>query len=742
MPIVKLENGTQLKFDDSYTDDQIGQAVDEYMAGEVSEINSEQTPKQNQSETKESFLHATDRIADEFAMGLPQGLGDLAIGATQLATDIIAPNSQFSKNLAAGVKERNNEQMKLPTSERVGIMAGETLPFLTTGVGVGAKVAAKLGGKGLAKLTGGLVGAGIGGAAAGSVSPSEETGLVNRTKDSLVDAGVSMMTFGALKGAQKVVSPMVSRFLPAQKQAITKLRNDLATEGMDAGKALKELEETGLDLIDVVDPRFRAKNDAVRFLKNKETIKDTADESLAQLNKTADKLQDKVVNMISTNKIDPVEAGNILGKNAQKIIDSAKSQRTAATESLYKEGEKGLADLKQIVVDNLTPEEAKQFGLNAKQTQLTLNDLLKSPIIQESINIARSKSEEFSKTLGSKIYGNIYGKTKPVYKTSNQAKDVMSTPVAGREFDTPISQPITREVKLGAAANSMETEYSTKTQLKTPANYETPDHAVKVLSAVDKILNDKIGNIELTGSTAEQTALKLAKSGLEKVLDEANPTLKEARNLWRQHSDKIEKLSKSSIGKIAKQYAEGKSDDLANSAMDVLRLKPERIAQLRTQNPERFNDMLANSIEARLATNIIDQPKAFHQAIFGKDNGLSLRAALGDDRASYAGLQKLAQVLDAKAERVKITQGAMEEVAKRQKAPLGKFATISHAVDTSIKFLTENPKVQKEFVRLMFTKEGKSALRQIAKTPSKEAQQSIADDLLLRAISLANAGSK
>lgn len=758
MPIVDLPDGREIEFPDDTPKDVMSNAVKKFLSqnptNKQSEIANESTPKE------ESFQEGNQRRLGEFAKGLPQGLGNKAVGFVQAATDLgesgaraiekaiygdnmTEPNSQsnFGGRLANQVQELRTKQATLPTSQRAGIATGEFLPTIATGIGTGAKVAAATGNKLLGLMTGSAIGAGT----QAATDPYEQAGLQNRAEQTAIGTGIGAVTPAILKGAGKLISKpagfVAEKFKPAQEQALNKVRKALTTEGKDASQALKEMEDNGLDLVDVVDPRFKAYNQAVNNLNNKDTIR-IADESLKRLDTAAEKLQDEVTNMVSKNKIDPEEAGQILGRNAKKIIDAKIATRRAAAEPLYREGEKGIANLDQVAIRDLTSDEAKELGLKKGQTSLTLRDLLRSPIIRESIDIARSKSEEFSKSPGGKIYGNIYSKTKPIYATQTASEDVINNPIASRDFGTQIFNDTSpRNVNLGMAATDKGKEFTTKTQLKTPAQYEVPDHSVKVLSAVEKILNDKIGNIALTGNSSEQAALKLSKSGLQSILDNANPALKKARSLWKNDSESINELSRTSIGKIAKKYSEGKIDDLTKSAMDVLKLPPVRIMQLRKQNPQQFNDLMANSIEDKLASDVSETAGGFRKAIFGKKNGLELRAALGDDRAMYQGLEKLTNVLDRRAARTKMTANALEESTKNIKIPRGKISATWHLLDTAIEHLTNNPQVQKEFTRYMFTEEGKNALRQIATQPKQEVQERLVSDFLTRATSLGAANS-
>lgn len=218
MPIVQLENGEKLQFDDNLNDEQIGQAVDEYLAGDVKPIENQpvQQPKQ------EGFQEANRRRFGEFARGIPQGLGNIGIGTVQALTDLGEAGARkvekaiygdnmnaqtFGNRLADQVKQRNAQQSQLPISERAGIFAGETAPFLTVGGGITAKIGS-LPFKG-SRALGLAVGSGAGGATMGATSMQDKAGLDNRLEQTGKDAAISAITGGALGliggGASKFV---------------------------------------------------------------------------------------------------------------------------------------------------------------------------------------------------------------------------------------------------------------------------------------------------------------------------------------------------------------------------------------------------------------------------------------------------------------------------------------------------------------------------------------------------------
>jgi len=152
--------------------------------------------------------------------GINTGLGNAAIGAFQAATDVgekaasLIERLYFGDNLnmntigdrlANQVKQRNELQAQLPTSQRVGVAVGEALPFLTTGVGTGAKVAQVAG-----KVAGITAGGAVGGAVSSALSPQEQAGLENRAMQTVKGGAVGGAVGAGFGVAGKVASGAVT----------------------------------------------------------------------------------------------------------------------------------------------------------------------------------------------------------------------------------------------------------------------------------------------------------------------------------------------------------------------------------------------------------------------------------------------------------------------------------------------------------------------------------------------------
>lgn len=197
MAIVKLETGEELEFDNNYSDEQISQAIEEYLSQKPV-----QQPKQEGS------------ALGNIARGLPVGLGRAATGFVQAATDLgenaarraekaiygDTMNQQtFGDRLAGQVQQQNQQLAQEPLSTRFGVGVGEVLPFLTTGVGTGKAVSSAISG-GLGRIAGlGAAGA-VGGAAQQALSAQEQAGLQNRLEKTGEGAAMGA-AFGAGLGA-------------------------------------------------------------------------------------------------------------------------------------------------------------------------------------------------------------------------------------------------------------------------------------------------------------------------------------------------------------------------------------------------------------------------------------------------------------------------------------------------------------------------------------------------------------
>jgi len=192
--------------------------IDQYVASEG------YTPEMLQGGQQPQAPQPERSIPANIAMGVPQGLGNAAIGAFQAATDVGEKAAQllrkfypetfgedmgastFGNRLAEQVKQRNAEQAQLPTSEKVGIAIGQTLPYLATGAGTGKAVAAATG----SNILGLAAGSAVGGGVSSALSPQEQAGLENRAVETLKGAAVGGVVGGGLGVVGKVASTVGS----------------------------------------------------------------------------------------------------------------------------------------------------------------------------------------------------------------------------------------------------------------------------------------------------------------------------------------------------------------------------------------------------------------------------------------------------------------------------------------------------------------------------------------------------
>ena len=201
-----------LEFPDNIPDEQITAVIKkEYpQNGQQPETTQPEIPAQ----PDEGFQARNQRVVRQVAMGVPQGLGNAAVGAFQAATDVGEKAASlierlyygdnlnmntFGDRLAEQVKLKNEQQAQLPTAERVGVAIGQALPYLATGVGTGAKVAQVAG-----KVAGLAAGGAVGGAVSSALSPQETAGLENRAIETVKGAVIGGSIGGGLGVVGKV----------------------------------------------------------------------------------------------------------------------------------------------------------------------------------------------------------------------------------------------------------------------------------------------------------------------------------------------------------------------------------------------------------------------------------------------------------------------------------------------------------------------------------------------------------
>jgi len=414
MAIVKLETGEELEFDNSYSDEQISQAVEEYL--------SQQKPKSDLDNLRQQTNQEDSRLktvgkgivsgAENLGLGIYQAVADLGADFTgaKKALSLIRPDlkeelssmtsKDISESLAGRYRQKEIEEKDKGLLFKIARGGTELLPYLTTGAGIGSNVSAKFGSKFAGNLAGSAVGAGIGGATQEFLSPQEQSGLENRAietaKSGAIGAGLGagLGAGGYLLGKGKEGSKYLYNRLASEmgnekasvKIAANQLRKGFENEGLEAGKVLKEIEGTNKYIADILDPRLATLNKALKNLDTPQNIK-IADEAVESIDKTTNALQDRLLNLVSKNKITPEQAGEILGRNSKEIFDKAIKARSLTAGKLY--------------------DSALQKGgrINVKKTLedgTKLGDMLKSDFMQKVIANVRRNSKEFAGTPASK----------------------------------------------------------------------------------------------------------------------------------------------------------------------------------------------------------------------------------------------------------------------------------------------------------------------------------------------------
>lgn len=223
---------------------------------EFANSNLQQDPQkpQNQPETKQNGT------LYNIATSLPEGLGNAAIGAVQTATDLGEAGARFvekklygdnlnqenfGNRLAKQVALRKQEQSQYPISKKVGVAIGETLPYLTTGSGVGSKIASMpFKGSNIAGLA---AGGGIGGLVSQGLSAQEKPGLDNRLNESLKGGLTGLVVGGVIggvgegiKGAANLGKDTFKGLKSRSIETLDEISNTIKQKSSAAYKAVKD----------------------------------------------------------------------------------------------------------------------------------------------------------------------------------------------------------------------------------------------------------------------------------------------------------------------------------------------------------------------------------------------------------------------------------------------------------------------------------------------------------------------
>lgn len=323
MLIVELPDGSEVEFPEGTHPDEMSRAI--------SKMNLK-TP-QTQEPDQEGFQQANRRRVAQFLQGIPQGLGNVATGFVQAATDLgesgarsiekaiygdVLNQDSFGKRLSKNVSALKSSQSQLPTSEKVGIFLGEVAPFVPIGTATGAKVAALTGSRLAGLSTSSAIGSGV----SEGLSIQDEYGLKNRAQESLKSAAVGGISAPLISKA----APLISKTPSAAKSL---LRNIL---GVDPDKA-KKFAEAGLDPTLANVSKFRPVSQLQNFLSATPGASARIDRVVQhQIDNVAAKVQEIAGSKGGTME----EAGKTIGEGASSFLERRKKMASDLYEGVFK----------------------------------------------------------------------------------------------------------------------------------------------------------------------------------------------------------------------------------------------------------------------------------------------------------------------------------------------------------------------------------------------------------------------
>ena len=365
-----------LEFPDNMPDEQITAVIKKEYPQNGQQTQTTQPEISGQPD--EGFQARNQRVVSQVAMGVPQGLGNAAIGAFQAATDVgeKAANlierlyygdnlnmNTFGDRLAEQVKLRNEQQAQLPAAERVGIAIGQSLPYLTTGVGTGAKVAQVAG-----KVAGLAAGGAVGGAVSSALSPQEEAGLENRAIETVKGAVIGGSIGGGLGVVGKTIG--IGKSLFTAKSA----------EDILAAKLPKEQTAALLKQLKVASPD------------NPVIIPDIAGDSIKGLTRSVAKIssaKDIVVDALENRSQAAISrVSNYLSKDISPVnayfgnIDDLIKARSEISQPLYERAyAEGNINIQKLLKPQIvTKNEFVSNGMGGVKEQITKTEIPVDPL--------------------------------------------------------------------------------------------------------------------------------------------------------------------------------------------------------------------------------------------------------------------------------------------------------------------------------------------------------------------------
>jgi hypothetical protein len=320
---------------------------------------------------KQALESSTLGLGSRIVPGISAGIAKLAGyggGAPELRD---VPISELYKE----ARDIYKKEEKVAREEHpVASFAGDITGAIASPINVATLKAVKMAG-------GGLKGAIAGATGEGALAGLGYTEDMAKPREVLKDIGTGALVGGALggtlygigKGIGVAVKPL-KRFTPAKRKVVSEIKSTLKKEGVNPTEALRKMNEEGLDLIDVVDPRSALVSSLPQKSYEKATI-DQVDSYVNRLNIAGNKAKNEVLDMVSKNKISADDGALLLGRNAQKVIDDQFKIRTAKARPLY---DKAFKSTKEIMKAD--------------------DEFLQRPVIQDAIAKVRAESTKFGDT--------------------------------------------------------------------------------------------------------------------------------------------------------------------------------------------------------------------------------------------------------------------------------------------------------------------------------------------------------
>jgi hypothetical protein len=306
--------------------------------------------------------------------------------------DTLEPKLPLKEQAQAYREEEEKLQEEYPgqfgVSEMIGAVASPVGGLVAKGVGATIKGAGTLAQMGRFAGTGAVESALYNTQNLGDI---KESALVG----GLLGGGLGLATRGA-GIAFKALKPLTGRIAPKRAEA-TKLVKTLKREGItpdEARAGIQKMQDEGVALIDVVDPRSSIIASVPERAFERKTI-DTIDNYVNRLNTAGNKAKTEVLDLVSKNKISATEGAELLGQNAQKAIKEQKRIMRAKVKPLYEKADK-----------DFIPE----------------NDpILQIPVIKDAIEKAKNESKKF----GAEGFASIEGKADNSFPVLHQAKSYL-----------------------------------------------------------------------------------------------------------------------------------------------------------------------------------------------------------------------------------------------------------------------------------------------------------------------------